>query len=54
VAQAPEVRPAHPSAKFKLHGISYRSSRPEDSMALVWEPDVAIAGSKKARNWAIS
>jgi hypothetical protein len=38
VAQTPEVKPANPSAKFKLHGISYRPSRPEDSMALVWEP----------------
>jgi hypothetical protein len=39
VAQTPEVKPPNPSAKFKLHGISYRPSRPEDSMALVWEPD---------------
>lgn len=39
VAQTPEVRPANTSPKFELHGISYRPSRPEDSMALVWQAD---------------
>ncbi|UCD52922.1 MAG: hypothetical protein JSW27_09830 [Phycisphaerales bacterium] len=37
VALAPEIKPANMSPKFKLHGISYRPSRPEDSMALIWE-----------------
>lgn len=39
VAQTPEIRPANTSPKFELHGISYRPSRPEDSMALVWQAD---------------
>jgi hypothetical protein len=34
-----QVRPANPTAKFKLHGISYRPAKPEQSMALIWEPD---------------
>ena len=34
----PVVRPAAPSAVFRLDGISYHRSRPEESMALVWEP----------------
>lgn len=40
VARTPEIKPANTSPKFKLHGISYRPSRPEDSMALVWQPDI--------------
>ena len=39
VAQAPEVRPPSTSPKFELRGISYRPSRPEDSMALIWQAD---------------
>jgi hypothetical protein len=37
---AVEVAPAVSSPKFELHGISYHSLRPEESMALVWLPDV--------------
>lgn len=33
-----DVRPAKSSPKFELHGISYYRSKPEESMALVWEP----------------
>jgi hypothetical protein len=35
----PEVRPVASSPKFELQGISYHRSRPERSMALVWQPD---------------
>jgi len=38
-AQAPAIRPPSTSAKFKLRGISYRPSRPRESMALIWEAD---------------
>jgi len=34
----PVVRPPAPSAVFRLDGISYHRSRPEESMALVREP----------------
>lgn len=34
----PDVRPVQLSPKFELHGISYYRSKPEESMALVWEP----------------
>lgn len=34
----PDVRPVQLSPKFELHGISYYCSKPEESMALVWEP----------------
>ena len=36
--QRPNVRPVQLSPKFELHGISYYRSKPEASMALVWEP----------------
>ena len=36
--QRPDVRPVQLSPKFELHGISYYRSKPEVSMALVWEP----------------
>ncbi len=36
--QRPDVRPVKLSPKFELHGISYYRSKPEASMALVWEP----------------
>jgi hypothetical protein len=36
--QRPDVRPVQLSPKFELHGISYYRSKPEASMALVWEP----------------
>jgi len=39
VAQAAEIKPPNTAPKFKLHGISYRPSKPKDSMALIWEPD---------------
>ncbi len=39
MAQVPEVKPPNTSPKFELRGISYRPSRPEDSMALVWQAD---------------
>ncbi len=35
-----DVKPAASTPKFELHGISYHSLRPEESMALVWLPDV--------------
>jgi len=37
-ARAPEIKPVNTSPKFKLHGISYRPSKPEASLALIWEP----------------
>ena len=37
-AETPRAKPASSSPKFELHGISYRRSRPDRSMALVWEP----------------
>ncbi len=39
LAMTPKVKPPKPSTKFELHGISFRRSRPHDSMALVWLPD---------------
>jgi hypothetical protein len=36
--QTPRAKPASSAPKFELHGISYHRSRPERSMALVWEP----------------
>jgi hypothetical protein len=36
--QTPKAKPTSSSPKFELHGISYHRSRPERSMALVWEP----------------
>jgi hypothetical protein len=38
VKRMPDVRPVKLSPKFELHGISYYRSKPEESMALVWEP----------------
>jgi hypothetical protein len=38
-AATPEVRPAVSSPQFQLQGISYHRSKPEMSMALVWQPD---------------
>jgi hypothetical protein len=38
VKRNPDVRPVKLSPKFELHGISYYRSKPEESMALVWEP----------------
>lgn len=37
-APIPTVRPAAPSPKFTLHGTCYYPSRPEESLALIWEP----------------
>ena len=39
VAKASPVRPANTTPKFELHGISYRRSKPEQSMALIWQAD---------------
>ena len=36
--QRPDVQLVQLSPKFELHGISYYRSKPEASMALVWEP----------------
>lgn len=36
--RAPSLKSTTLSAKFELHGISYYRSKPEQSMALVWEP----------------
>lgn len=33
-----EVRPPSTTTQFELHGISYHPLRPEESMALIWEP----------------
>jgi hypothetical protein len=47
VAKAePQITPENTSAKFELRGISYHRLRPEESMALVWEPG---AGSRWVR-----
>ncbi len=43
---APVVRPPTASVKFKLCGTSCCDDRPEQSMALIWEP-----GSKEAARW---
>lgn len=36
--ERPNVTSVEVSPKFELHGISYYRSKPEESMALVWEP----------------
>ena len=40
--RAPIVRPPNPSPKFTVRGISYNASRPDDSIALIWEPGIGL------------
>ncbi len=47
VKKEPEVEPVQMSPKFEVRGISYYPSRPEESMALVWEPGSGCRWIKK-------